>query len=111
MNHRIVESNGIKMHIAEDGDGPLVVFCHGFPELWYSWRSNGRTVRGSDFFGRLPCGNSGLQFQSATRKKCSHWRNSPLKPMLSATRKVAMTHRSISLLDFGSVAVRGGGLL
>jgi pimeloyl-ACP methyl ester carboxylesterase len=38
MIHRIVESNGIKMHIAEDGDGPLVVLCHGFPELWYSWR-------------------------------------------------------------------------
>ena len=26
------------MHIAEDGEGPLVVLCHGFPELWYSWR-------------------------------------------------------------------------
>ena len=22
----------------EDGEGPLVVLCHGFPELWYSWR-------------------------------------------------------------------------
>jgi pimeloyl-ACP methyl ester carboxylesterase len=38
MNHRFVSSNGIKMHIAEDGEGPLVVLCHGFPELWYSWR-------------------------------------------------------------------------
>ena len=38
MNHRIVESNGIKMHLAEDGEGPLVVLCHGWPELWYSWR-------------------------------------------------------------------------
>jgi len=38
MNHRLVRSNGIKMHIAEDGEGPLVVLCHGFPELWYSWR-------------------------------------------------------------------------
>ena len=38
MNHRIVESNGIKMHLAEDGEGPLVVLCHGYPELWYSWR-------------------------------------------------------------------------
>ena len=37
-NHRIVDSNGIKMHIAEAGEGPLVVLCHGFPELWYSWR-------------------------------------------------------------------------
>jgi pimeloyl-ACP methyl ester carboxylesterase len=38
MNHRFVRSNGIKMHIAEEGEGPLVVLCHGFPELWYSWR-------------------------------------------------------------------------
>ena len=35
MNHRFVRSNGIKMHIAEDGEGPLVVLCHGYPELWY----------------------------------------------------------------------------
>jgi pimeloyl-ACP methyl ester carboxylesterase len=26
------------MHIAEQGSGPLVVLCHGFPESWYSWR-------------------------------------------------------------------------
>jgi pimeloyl-ACP methyl ester carboxylesterase len=26
------------MHVAEAGDGPLVVLCHGFPESWYSWR-------------------------------------------------------------------------
>ena len=26
------------MHVAEQGDGPAVVFVHGFPELWYSWR-------------------------------------------------------------------------
>ena len=38
MKHRFVESNGIKMHIAEQGEGPLVVLCHGFPECWYSWR-------------------------------------------------------------------------
>ncbi len=26
------------MHIAEQGEGPLVILAHGFPELWYSWR-------------------------------------------------------------------------
>ena len=36
--HRTVHTNGIEMHVAEEGDGPLVVLCHGFPELWYSWR-------------------------------------------------------------------------
>ena len=38
VNHRYVDTNGIRMHIAEQGEGPLVVLCHGFPELWYSWR-------------------------------------------------------------------------
>jgi pimeloyl-ACP methyl ester carboxylesterase len=36
--HRTVEANGIHLHIAEQGDGPVVVLCHGFPECWYSWR-------------------------------------------------------------------------
>src|SRR5437764_845032 len=33
-----IETNGIEMHLAEGGTGPLVVLCHGFPESWYSWR-------------------------------------------------------------------------
>src|SRR5579863_7108918 len=36
--HRFIQTNGIRMHIAEQGEGPLVVLAHGFPELWYSWR-------------------------------------------------------------------------
>ncbi|KAK1291930.1 hypothetical protein QJS10_CPB17g01242 [Acorus calamus] len=37
--HRTVQVNGISMHVAEKGEGPSVVlFLHGFPELWYSWR-------------------------------------------------------------------------
>lgn len=38
LNHRFIETNGIKMHVVEQGEGPLVIFCHGFPECWYSWR-------------------------------------------------------------------------
>src|SRR5207237_1693312 len=38
IRHRTLETNGIRMHVAEAGDGPLVVLCHGFPESWYSWR-------------------------------------------------------------------------
>ena len=30
--------NGIRMRVAEQGSGPLVLFCHGWPESWYSWR-------------------------------------------------------------------------
>lgn len=38
VNHCFVETNGIRMHIAEQGQGPLIILCHGFPECWYSWR-------------------------------------------------------------------------
>jgi len=38
VQHRMVETNDIRIHIAEQGVGPLVVLCHGFPECWYSWR-------------------------------------------------------------------------
>jgi pimeloyl-ACP methyl ester carboxylesterase len=38
VNHRFIDTNGISMHIAEQGEGPLVVLCHGFPEGWYAWR-------------------------------------------------------------------------
>ena len=36
--HRHVRLNGINMHIAEQGEGPLVLLLHGWPETWYSWR-------------------------------------------------------------------------
>ncbi|MGA8650184.1 MAG: alpha/beta hydrolase, partial [Xanthobacteraceae bacterium] len=38
ITHHIVEANGIHLHIAERGEGPVVLLCHGFPESWYSWR-------------------------------------------------------------------------
>jgi pimeloyl-ACP methyl ester carboxylesterase len=39
VTHRSVRANGIDIHLAEAGAGPPVVLLHGFPELWYSWRS------------------------------------------------------------------------
>ena len=36
--HRTVSANGTRFHIAEAGDGPLVVLLHGFPEFWWTWR-------------------------------------------------------------------------
>ena len=38
ITRRTVEANGIRIHLAEAGTGPLVLLCHGFPESWYSWR-------------------------------------------------------------------------
>lgn len=36
--HRDVSANGARFHIAELGQGPLVLLLHGFPEFWWAWR-------------------------------------------------------------------------
>lgn len=38
LTHRLVSSPAGRIHLAEQGTGPLVLLLHGFPESWYSWR-------------------------------------------------------------------------
>ncbi len=38
VKHGYADSNGVKIHYASLGAGPLVVMIHGFPDYWYSWR-------------------------------------------------------------------------
>jgi pimeloyl-ACP methyl ester carboxylesterase len=54
VQHRIVETNGIRMHVAEQGTGPLVLLCHGFPESWYSWRHQLRALADAGFHAVAP---------------------------------------------------------
>jgi pimeloyl-ACP methyl ester carboxylesterase len=54
LTHRVVETNGIRMHIAECGTGPLVVLCHGFPESWYSWRHQLHALATAGFHAVAP---------------------------------------------------------
>jgi pimeloyl-ACP methyl ester carboxylesterase len=54
VEHRTVETNGIRMHLAEAGAGPLVVLCHGFPESWYSWRHQLGALAAAGFHAVAP---------------------------------------------------------
>ncbi|MBD2100802.1 alpha/beta fold hydrolase [Leptolyngbya sp. FACHB-261] len=36
--HGYIASNGIRLHYVTQGEGPLMLMLHGFPEFWYSWR-------------------------------------------------------------------------
>ena len=38
VKHGYAENNGVKIHYASLGEGPLVVMIHGFPDFWYTWR-------------------------------------------------------------------------
>lgn len=37
--HHLIDARGIKLHVVEQGNGPLILFCHGFPATWLCWRS------------------------------------------------------------------------
>jgi pimeloyl-ACP methyl ester carboxylesterase len=51
---RQVKANSITMRIAEIGDGPLVLFCHGWPEGWASWRHQMRAVAAAGYRAVAP---------------------------------------------------------
>ena len=47
-------ANNIHMRYAEAGTGPLVLFCHGWPESWYSWRHQLQAVSAAGFRAVAP---------------------------------------------------------
>jgi len=52
--HRTIEANGVRIHFAEAGSGPLVILCHGFPESWYSWRHQLRALSEAGYHAVAP---------------------------------------------------------
>ena len=54
IEHRQIEANGIKLHVAEAGAGPAVVLCHGWPETWYSWRHQLKALAEAGFRALAP---------------------------------------------------------
>ena len=38
VTHGYADSNGVKIHYASLGQGPLIIMIHGFPDFWYTWR-------------------------------------------------------------------------
>ena len=46
---KTIESNGIKLRVAVEGKGPLVIMVHGFPELWYSWRHQIKAIAAAGY--------------------------------------------------------------
>ena len=38
VQHGYADSDGVRIHYATIGSGPLIVMVHGFPDFWYSWR-------------------------------------------------------------------------
>ncbi|KAJ0735055.1 putative soluble epoxide hydrolase [Helianthus annuus] len=56
ITHRFVQVNGLKLHVAEIGleSSPVVIFLHGFPEIWYTWRHQMTAVAKAGFRAIAP---------------------------------------------------------
>lgn len=54
IRHRQLQVGDLSMHIAEAGEGPLVLLCHGFPECWYSWRHQLKALAAAGYHAVAP---------------------------------------------------------
>ena len=49
-----IATNGISLHVTEQGDGPVVLFCHGFPDTAYTWRRQMKAVAAAGYRAVAP---------------------------------------------------------
>jgi pimeloyl-ACP methyl ester carboxylesterase len=49
-----VSTNGIFLHVTEQGEGPAVLFCHGFPDTSYTWRRQMKAIASAGFRAIAP---------------------------------------------------------
>jgi pimeloyl-ACP methyl ester carboxylesterase len=52
--HRDINANGVRLHIAEAGTGPLVLLLHGFPQFWWAWRNQLEALAAAGFHAVAP---------------------------------------------------------
>jgi pimeloyl-ACP methyl ester carboxylesterase len=49
-----ISTNGISLHVTEQGQGPAVLFCHGFPDTSYTWRRQMKAVASAGYRSIAP---------------------------------------------------------
>jgi pimeloyl-ACP methyl ester carboxylesterase len=49
-----IAANGIALHVTEQGDGPAVLFCHGFPDTSYTWRRHMKAIASAGYRAIAP---------------------------------------------------------
>ena len=47
--HRDISTNGTRLHVAEIGEGPLILLLHGFPQFWWTWRHQLRALAAAGY--------------------------------------------------------------
>ncbi|OVA13216.1 Alpha/beta hydrolase fold-1 [Macleaya cordata] len=102
IQHKYVETRGLKLHIAEIGTGDsVVVFLHGFPEIWYSWRYQMIAVANAGFRAIAPDYRGyGLSDIPPEPEKASY--SDLIQDLLSIFDSLAISKAFIVGKDFGA---------
>ncbi|KAJ4703460.1 Epoxide hydrolase 2 [Melia azedarach] len=104
IQHKFIKVEGLNLHIAEIGTGPnVVVFLHGFPEIWYSWRHQMVAVANAGFRAIAPdCRGYGLSDPPAEPEKPSF--KDTVNDILAILDHLGLTKVFLAGTDFGALS-------
>ncbi|WP_423488036.1 alpha/beta fold hydrolase [Mycobacteroides sp. PCS013] len=101
ITHRQLSVNGIDMHVAEQGEGPAVVLCHGFPGLWYTWRHQLAALSAAGYRAIAP-DMRGYGRTTAPRDVTAYDRNTTVNDLVSLLDALDLHDAVFSGHDFGA---------
>ena len=102
--------NGINMRVALQGKGPLVLFCHGWPESWYSWRLQMAAVAAAGFRAAAP-DMRGYGSTTAPQDIAQYTQLHLIGDMVELVKALGETHAVIVGHDWGAPVAWNSALL
>lgn len=89
------------MHVAEQGEGPAVVLCHGFPGLWYTWRHQLAALSAAGYRAIAP-DMRGYGRTTAPRDVTAYDRNTTVNDLVGLLDALDLHDAVFSGHDFGA---------
>ncbi|MFE7800780.1 alpha/beta fold hydrolase [Nocardia sp. NPDC057440] len=104
LTHRFVATNGIRMHVAEQGDGHPVIFCHGFPHTWFIWNRQLAAVAAAGYRAIAP-DLRGYGRTEAPADAAAHTNREVIGDLLGLLDDIDAEQAVFVGLDFGAALV------
>jgi len=107
---KTIQANGITLRYAEAGSGPLVLFCHGWPESWYSWRHLLKAVSAAGFRAVAP-DMRGFGGSDAPQEIERYTQFHAIGDMVELVKQLGETNAVIVGHDWGAPVAWGSAML
>ena len=110
LSMQTLDVNGLRMQVAVQGSGPLVLLCHGFPELWISWRAQLDALAAAGFRAVAP-DMRGYGGTSAPDDATAYTQLHLVGDMVDLVRALGETQAAIVGHDWGAPVAWNAALL